>query len=31
MTVTGELRQGEMRERAVDLLGLHDAAGIRSA
>src|SRR6266536_480392 len=27
MTVTGKVRKVEMRERAVDLLGLHDAAG----
>jgi fatty-acyl-CoA synthase len=31
MTVTGKVRKAEMRERAVDLLGLHDAAGIQSA
>jgi fatty-acyl-CoA synthase len=28
MTVTGKIRKAEMRERAVDLLALHDAAGI---
>jgi len=31
MTVTGKIRKAEMRERAVDLLGLHDAAGIQNA
>src|SRR5690606_9972574 len=31
VTVTGKIRKVEMRERAVDLLGLHDAAGIRNA
>ncbi|MGH3219133.1 MAG: AMP-binding protein [Streptosporangiaceae bacterium] len=31
MTVTGKIRKVEMRERAVELLGLHDAAGIQSA
>ena len=31
MTVTGKVRKAEMRERAVDLLGLHDAAGIQNA
>jgi fatty-acyl-CoA synthase len=31
MTVTGKVRKVEMRERAVDILGLHDAAGIRKA
>ena len=31
MTVTGKVRKVEMRERAVDLLGLHDAAGIQNA
>ncbi|MBV9445781.1 MAG: AMP-binding protein [Streptosporangiaceae bacterium] len=31
MTVTGKIRKAEMRERAVDLLGLHDAAAIQSA
>ncbi|MGH3151758.1 MAG: AMP-binding enzyme, partial [Streptosporangiaceae bacterium] len=31
MTVTGKVRKAEMREHAVDLLGLHDAAGIQNA
>jgi fatty-acyl-CoA synthase len=31
MTVTGKVRKVEMRERAVDLLDLHDAASTRSA
>jgi fatty-acyl-CoA synthase len=31
MTVTGKVRKAEMRERAVGLLGLHDAAGIQNA
>jgi fatty-acyl-CoA synthase len=31
MTVTGKIRKVEMRERAVDLLGLQGAAGIRNA
>jgi fatty-acyl-CoA synthase len=31
MTVTGKVRKVEMRERAVDLLDLHDAAAIRKA
>jgi len=31
MTITGKIRKVEMRERAVDLLGLHDAAGIQNA
>ncbi|TMS00654.1 AMP-binding protein [Nonomuraea basaltis] len=31
MTVTGKIRKVEMRERAVDLLGLHDAEDIASA
>ena len=31
MTVTGKIRKVEMRERAVDLLGLESAAGIRNA
>ncbi|GLX02735.1 AMP-binding protein [Microtetraspora sp. NBRC 16547] len=31
MTVTGKIRKVEMRERAVDILGLHDAARIRNA
>ena len=31
MTVTGKIRKAEMRERAVDLLALHDAAGIQNA
>jgi fatty-acyl-CoA synthase len=31
MTVTGKVRKAEMREDAVDLLGLHDAADIRNA
>src|SRR5206468_5219803 len=30
MTVTGKIRKVEMRERAVDLLGLHDAQNIRN-
>ncbi len=31
MTVTGKVRKVEMRERAVDLLGLHDAAAVKHA
>ncbi|GIF18277.1 fatty-acyl-CoA synthase [Actinoplanes tereljensis] len=31
MTVTGKVRKVEMRERAVDILGLTDAAAIRNA
>ncbi|MFI5888561.1 AMP-binding protein [Actinoplanes sp. NPDC051513] len=31
MTVTGKVRKVEMRERAVDILGLHEAAAIRKA
>jgi fatty-acyl-CoA synthase len=31
MTVTGKVRKVEMRERALDILDLHDAAGIRKA
>lgn len=31
MTVTGKVRKVEMRERAVEILGLEDAAGIRNA
>ena len=31
MTVTGKVRKAEMRERAADLLGPHDAAGIQDA
>jgi fatty-acyl-CoA synthase len=31
MTVTGKVRKVEMRERAVEILNLHDAAGIRNA
>jgi fatty-acyl-CoA synthase len=31
MTVTGKIRKVEMRERAVDLLGLHDAAATEHA
>jgi fatty-acyl-CoA synthase len=31
MTVTGKIRKVEMRERAVDLLGLQSAAGVRNA
>ncbi|MEO3869490.1 AMP-binding protein [Nonomuraea sp. B12E4] len=31
MTVTGKIRKVEMREKAVDLLGLHDAADITNA
>src|SRR5438045_767206 len=31
MTVTGKIRKVEMRERAVDLLGLHDAAATKHA
>ncbi|MGH3226490.1 MAG: AMP-binding protein [Streptosporangiaceae bacterium] len=30
MTVTGKVRKAEMREHSVDLLGLHDAAGIQN-
>jgi len=31
MTVTGKVRKVEMRERAVEILDLHDAAAIRNA
>jgi fatty-acyl-CoA synthase len=31
MTVTGKVRKVEMRERAIDLLGLQDAATARHA
>jgi fatty-acyl-CoA synthase len=31
MTVTGKIRKVEMREQAVGLLGLHEAASIRNA
>jgi len=31
MTVTGKVRKVEMRERSVEILGLHAAAGIRNA
>jgi fatty-acyl-CoA synthase len=31
MTVTGKVRKVEMRERAVDILGLHEAAASRNA
>jgi fatty-acyl-CoA synthase len=31
MTVTGKVRKVEMREKAVDLLDLHDAAGVKNA
>jgi fatty-acyl-CoA synthase len=31
MTVTGKVRKVEMREQAVDILGLHDAADTRNA
>jgi fatty-acyl-CoA synthase len=31
MTATGKIRKVEMREQAVDILGLHDAAGVRNA
>jgi fatty-acyl-CoA synthase len=31
MTVTGKIRKVEMREQAVDLLGLHEAAAVRNA
>ncbi|UTI66066.1 AMP-binding protein [Paraconexibacter antarcticus] len=31
MTVTGKVRKNVMREESVDLLGLHDAAGVRTA
>jgi fatty-acyl-CoA synthase len=31
MTVTGKVRKVEMRERSVALLGLQDAANVRSA
>jgi fatty-acyl-CoA synthase len=31
MTVTGKVRKVEMREKSVDLLGLHDAAAVRNA
>ncbi len=31
MTVTGKVRKNEMREQSIELLGLGDAAGIRTA
>jgi fatty-acyl-CoA synthase len=31
MTVTGKVRKVEMRERAVEILGLHDAAAVKNA
>jgi fatty-acyl-CoA synthase len=31
MTVTGKIQKYKMREAAVDMLGLHDAAGVRTA
>ena len=31
MTVTGKVRKVQMREEAVRLLGLEDAAGVRHA
>jgi len=31
MTVTGKIRKVEMREAAVEILGLHEAAAIRNA
>jgi fatty-acyl-CoA synthase len=31
MTATGKIRKVEMREQAVDILGLHDAAAVRNA
>jgi fatty-acyl-CoA synthase len=31
MTVTGKVRKNVMREESVDLLGLHDAAGVQTA
>ncbi|WP_433170212.1 AMP-binding protein [Actinoallomurus sp. CA-150999] len=31
MTVTGKIRKGEMRERAIDLLDLHNAANTKNA
>ena len=31
MTVTGKVRKVEMRERAVQMLGLQDAAAMRTA
>jgi fatty-acyl-CoA synthase len=31
MTVTGKVRKVEMREQAIDILGLQDAAGVRNA
>jgi fatty-acyl-CoA synthase len=31
MTITGKIRKVEMRERAIDILGLHDAARVRNA
>jgi fatty-acyl-CoA synthase len=31
MTVTGKVRKVEMRKRAVEILGLHDAASVRNA
>ncbi len=31
MTVTGKVRKVEMRERAVEILGLQDAAAVRHA
>jgi hypothetical protein len=31
MTVTGKIQKFKLREQAVDLLDLHDAAGTRTA
>jgi fatty-acyl-CoA synthase len=31
MTVTGKIRKVQMREAAVDLLGLQDAASVKNA
>jgi fatty-acyl-CoA synthase len=31
MTVTGKIRKVEMREAAVEILGLHEAAAVRNA
>jgi fatty-acyl-CoA synthase len=31
MTVTGKVRKAQMRAEAVEILGLHDAAGVRNA
>jgi fatty-acyl-CoA synthase len=31
MTVTGKVRKVEMRERAVEILDLHDAAAVKNA